>query len=198
MIELKFVSESSRVGLNRQEAEPSALTSNGFIRIGLVLSLFVAVVGWPSSICSQERQATKLPAFEVASLHEVNLTERTGYATYWRPRPCNYQPDRISCALSLRGFVRQAWNITPSQDYKLDRSRLPPDGYGSRAFELRATFPVGTPHLTVQLMLQELLERRFGLRAHFEKRPSNAYVWSLRREVSKRACQQFSIKTNTT
>src|SRR5580698_7604117 len=104
MIELNFVSKNSRVGLNRQEAEPTALTSSGFVRLGLVLLLFVAVPGWPSHICSQEQMAVKLPAFEVASLHEVNLTEKTAYATYWRPRPCSYQPVRISCALSLRGF----------------------------------------------------------------------------------------------
>ena len=176
MIELNSVPENFRVGLNRQEPGPSALTPKGFVRIGLVIAVFLAVAGRPSHIYSQERQTKELPVFEVASLHEINLTETSGYATYWRPRPCNYQPDRIYCALSLRGFVREAWNTTPFQDYRLDRNLLPPNGPGSRAFELKATFPVGTSHLTVQLMLQELLEHRFGLRTHFEKRPRKAYV----------------------
>lgn|GEM_PF-2761596 len=130
---------------------------------------------------AQENTTNTSPQFEVSSLREVSLTSTRsggggGVATYFSPRECVFLPDRINCALTLRGYIREAWGISSNEDYKLDTRLVPRDGFGRKGFALRATFTPGTSHDMILLMLQDLLQERFHLKMHGEERNLQAYA----------------------
>jgi uncharacterized protein (TIGR03435 family) len=149
---------------------------SSLIFIASVLSLICS----GSYLLSQTSSKSLIPRFDVAALHEVVLTSREmaggGVVTYWRPSPCKYQPDRVQCSLTVRGYILEAWGIPFSQSYKLDKSKLPADRFDSKAFELKATMPVGTSKETARLMMRNFLKEKFGLKTHTEKRNMAAYA----------------------
>jgi uncharacterized protein (TIGR03435 family) len=132
------------------------------------------------------------PAFEVVSIRSMLLT-KTAYAgggviVRGLSKPCVYQPDRVECALTLRGLIHEAWGIPPSHAYEVDDKGLlgdvidnrthagvwaPPDTEG---YEVKATMPLNTPVKMARLMLRRALKEKFGLVVHYETRTSKAYA----------------------
>ena len=107
------------------------------------------------------------PEFEVASVkrsgdivagsgQQVNIGVRIDGAQYH------------SNSLSLRDYISIAWRV---KIYQVTG----PDWISSERFDISAKIPAGTPRDKVNEMLQSLLEDRFGLRFHHDKKEFPVY-----------------------
>jgi uncharacterized protein (TIGR03435 family) len=71
---------------------------------------------------------------------------------------------------TMLDLIRTAWNVDPERIFG------GPDWLEMDQFDIAARAPQGTPDRTLRLMLQNLLEDRFHLQVHEDKRPMPAYV----------------------
>ena len=123
-------------------------------------SLFV-LTAW---VALAQSSATR-PEFEVASVKPAQpstdgrMMVRMGG-----------DPGRVTFTnVSLKDLVRRAYNV---KDYQISG----PDWIGSTRFDVTATHPPGTPRETVNLMMQALLQDRFKMVVHIEKKVLPAYA----------------------
>ncbi len=114
-------------------------------------------------------------AFDALSIKQIySHTESSGGSSLtFAPKtfPCQYQPDRVRCGLSIRSMVEEGYQI---DDIEVD---IPKFTYDSdHCFVIEAIMPPGTTKETARLMLQQALAERFGLKAHWEKRDTPVYA----------------------
>jgi uncharacterized protein (TIGR03435 family) len=106
-------------------------------------------------------QSPVKPAFEVVSIKPVGPFEI---------RPAiRISGNRFDCAMSMEALVTTAYQI---KTYQI----VGPDWLNSQRFEINATIPEGSSKDQAPKMLQGLLEERFKLKAHLEKKDQPAYV----------------------
>jgi uncharacterized protein (TIGR03435 family) len=124
---------------------------------------------------AQQTAATPRENFDVISIKQVYPhTERSGGSTTtYGPQsiPCQYQPDRIRCSLTIRSLIEEAYQV---DDIEVDAPRFTYDW--DYSFAIEATMPPGTSKETARLMLQRALAERFGLKVHWEKRDTPVYA----------------------
>ena len=73
-----------------------------------------------------------------------------------------------STSFALKDYIRIAWRV---KDYQVEG----PDWIASERFNISAKIPAGASRDTVPEMLQSLLEQRFGLKFHREKKDFPVY-----------------------
>jgi uncharacterized protein (TIGR03435 family) len=126
---------------------------------------------------AQQTAAAPKDSFDVLSVKQVySHTEGGGGAsgpTTIGPRfiPCQYQPDRIRCQLTLRGLIKEAYQVN---DNEVDVPKWTNDQ--DHWFAIEGTMPPGTTKETARLMLRQGLAERFGLQVHWEKRDTPVYA----------------------
>jgi len=84
-------------------------------------------------------------------------------------KPCEYLAARVTCRLSLWGFLREAFQV---REFEITS----PQWTKEDMFDLQATMPVDTPKSTARLMLQNALKERFGLQYHLAQRMTPVYA----------------------
>lgn len=107
------------------------------------------------------------PEFEVASITP------SGEIVAGSPRPVNIGikidgAQYHSTSFSLKDYIRIAWRV---KDYQVEG----PDWIASERFDISAKLPAGAPRDSVPEMLQSLLEQRFGLKFHRDKKEFPVY-----------------------
>jgi uncharacterized protein (TIGR03435 family) len=119
-------------------------------------------------------QNAPLPSFEVASVKPTAPSDvprsRSGVA-YSRMTggPGTNSPGQFTCSyMPLKGLILSAYGL------KVYRLFGPPSISGDR-YDIAAKIPPGATKEQVNLMLQDLLARRFGLVVHWEKRDLPVY-----------------------
>jgi uncharacterized protein (TIGR03435 family) len=132
----------------------------------------IGVMNPPRS--SAQAQIAPLPSFEVASVKPTAPSDvprsRSGVA-YSRMTggPGTNSPGQFTAAyVPLRALIVRAYGL---RDYQLFG---PPSITGER-YDIAAKIPPGAAKEQVNLMLQDLLVRRFGLVVHWEKRDLPVY-----------------------
>jgi len=106
-------------------------------------------------------QTPARPAFEVVSIKPIGpFQERPGI---------RISGNRFDCAMSLERLITSAYQIKTYQ-------MVGPDWLNSQRFEINATIPEGSSKDQVLGMLQALLEDRFKLKAHLEKKDQPVYA----------------------
>jgi uncharacterized protein (TIGR03435 family) len=141
------------------------------LMVGIAMCEFLIVL--PNA--AQQPAAAPKESFDVISIKQVYPhTERSGGSTTTygpQPIPCQYQPDRLRCALSIRDLVEEAYEV---DDIEVD---IPTFTYDQdHWFAIEATMPPGTSKESARLMLREGLAERFGLKVHWEKRDTPVYA----------------------
>lgn len=116
--------------------------------------------------------ADKRSVFEVASIRPTSPNHRDGKMTVGMA-PAASGPGRIRYPIiNSRWLVSTAYGLPAAQ---VDG----PDWMNSEYFDVNATFPINTPPDQIQLMLQNLLAERFGLKVHRDTRTRQAAAFSL-------------------
>ena len=148
------------------------------IRLGL-MSLVVAIamcellIALPSP--AQQTAAPPADSFDALSIRQVfSHSESAGGSTFTtgpKPIPCQYQPDRIRCQLSIRELIEEAYQIS---DNEVDAPKWT-SGW-DHYFSIEGTMPPGTTKEAARLMLRQGLAERFGLQVHWEKRDTPVYA----------------------
>ncbi len=123
----------------------------------------------------QQPAATPKDSFDVISVKQVypHTVRSGGSITTYGPQsiPCQYQPDRVRCSLTIRSLIEEAYQV---DDIEVDAPRFTYDW--DYSFAIEATMPPGTSKQTARLMLQQALAERFGLKVHWEKRDTPVYA----------------------
>jgi uncharacterized protein (TIGR03435 family) len=103
--------------------------------------------------------------FEVASIKATEMPTAVSSVTFGtRSGPGTDDPTHITSNLkSLRSLVLNAFGLKP---YQLSA----PDSMGSQLFNISAVLPEGTTREQVNVMWQNLLIKRFGMKSHWEQR----------------------------
>jgi uncharacterized protein (TIGR03435 family) len=110
-------------------------------------------------------QATKPPAFEVASIRR-NVGGANGGSL-------SRSGGRMTLDnISLRECIAFAYGIATGRDYELSG----PGWLDAEKFDMVATFPAETPRDRVREMLRTLLAERFELKTHTENRRLASYA----------------------
>jgi uncharacterized protein (TIGR03435 family) len=115
-------------------------------RIGFVIALLVS-----SAVMFAQ-------TFEVASIRPSH-----------NPFGLRISGNRFDCNMPLKDLIATAYEIKSFQI-------AGPDWLDSERFEVQATIPAGSPHSQVPKMLRKLLEDRFKLKAHSEKKNQSVYL----------------------
>jgi uncharacterized protein (TIGR03435 family) len=121
----------------------------------------IAVMFTSSAVLFAQTPAKPKPGFEVVSIKPVGP---------FQIRPgIRISGNRFDCAMSLEGLIITAYQI---KTYQV----VGPDWLNSQRFAINATIPEGNSKDQVPGMLQALLEGRFKLKAHLEKKDQPAYA----------------------
>src|SRR5688572_26331662 len=123
-------------------------------------SLFV-LTGW----MALAQSGAARPEFEVASVKPAQPSTDGRMMIRMGGDPGRVLLNNVS----LKDLVRRAYNV---KDYQISG----PDWIGSTRFDVTATHPPGTPKETVNLMMQSLLQDRFKMVVHTEKKVLPAYA----------------------
>jgi uncharacterized protein (TIGR03435 family) len=130
--------------------------------MGIFRNVCTALAIFSSSALFFGQVATKpKPAFEVASIKPVGP---------FQMRPgIRISGNRFDCAMSLEALIITAYQINTYQI-------TGPEWLNSQRFEINATLPEHTSKDQVPEILRTLLEDRFKLKAHFEKKDQPVYT----------------------
>ena len=116
-------------------------------------------------------------AFEVATV-KIN-TDANGGA-YFSGGPASNDPTQFTgVRLRIGTLVRLAFNINSSYQY------LMPSGMPDTLFDIRGKIPPGTDQAHFELMMQNLLMERFGMKFHREMRDIAGYELTVAKSGSK-------------
>ncbi len=120
-----------------------------------------------------QSQDNPKPSFDVASIKPIDdcreiISAEGGKTFFVRSGPV-FQPGRFTGCLSLKGFLSRA--------YQIEESEISggPDWSDSDNFKIEAKAEGVTDRDTLRLMLQSLLEARFGLKLHYEMQEKPVY-----------------------
>jgi uncharacterized protein (TIGR03435 family) len=109
--------------------------------------------------------ADSRPAFDVAAVK----ADRSGTGV---DRIQNSNGSLIIVNVSLKRCIGLAYGIEDGRDYLFSG----PEWLDSERFDISAKYPPGTRRADSLLMLQRLLDERFGLRLHHESREFTVYA----------------------
>lgn len=127
-----------------------------------------AVLGCLMAVTILAQQRT----FDAASVRVVSLASHPVFGN--RGGPGTSDPGRIHlCCVGMFSLVMRAYGV------ELDQISGPSwimDNVGPGLYEIDATMPVNTTKAEFQLMMENLLEKRFHLQAHREKRTYPGYA----------------------
>ena len=138
----------------------------GLLIVGTLMGLSI------SGLVAQAIDAR--PAFEVASLKPDK--SETGVSRI------NRSGGTLTIEnVSLKRLIGMAYGVADGRDYLFKG----PDWMGSEDFDVAARFPPGTSEPQVLLMLQRLLDERFGLKLHRESHEFSAYALVIDKRGSK-------------
>jgi len=134
----------------------------GFTRAAVVGSLAAVIA---SVILAQQ------PTFDVASVKVVQLASHPVFGN--RGGPGTSDPGRVHlCCVGLYSLLMRAYDV------ELDQIRGPSwimENMGPNLYEIDATMSPNTTQAEFQLMMRNLLEKRFHLQAHSERRNFPGY-----------------------
>jgi uncharacterized protein (TIGR03435 family) len=125
------------------------------IRIGLLLCLAAGVTF----------AADSRPSFDAAS---VKADQSDTGVDHVRNAGGTFLTENVS----LRRYIAMAYGLPESREYLLSG----PEWLDSERFDISARYPAQTSNADSLLMLQRLLEERFGLKVHHETRDFAAYA----------------------
>jgi uncharacterized protein (TIGR03435 family) len=128
------------------------------------------VVFSSSALLFGQTSAKPKPAFEVVSIKPIGPFQI-------RPE-MNVSGNRFDYAMPLVTLIASAYQI---KTYQI----VGPDWLNSQRFEIHAIIPEGAPRDQIPAMLQTLLEDRFKLKAHLEKKEQLVYALVVSKEGSK-------------
>ncbi len=121
-----------------------------------------------------QSQDSPKPSFDVASIKPTDdcrqiIQESPGRARVYMLSP-RFQPGRFSGCSSLKGLMSVA--------YQVDRDEIAgaPDWSDSANYKIEAKAEGETDTEVLRIMLQSLLEERFGLKFHNETREKEVYI----------------------
>ncbi len=123
------------------------------IRIASVIAILTS-----SAVMSAQTITNPKLTFEVASIRPSHL-----------PFGIRIDANRFDCTMPLKDLIATAYEI---KTYQI----AGPDWLDSERFDVHATIPVGSSMSEVPMMLRTLLEDRFKLKAHFEKKNQPVYL----------------------
>jgi len=123
-------------------------------------------------------QTATAPSFDVVSVKMVNPGQGERPATHSDAGRIDYHLVR------MKTLVLRAWNV---EDYQVV---WPAWVEGRNAYDVSATMPADTTKEQLQLMLRDLLTRRFGISVHRETRDTKVYAL----EVSPRGLKILPAK----
>jgi uncharacterized protein (TIGR03435 family) len=135
----------------------------------MVIAICELLIALPNS--AQQIAATPKESFEALSIKQIYSQVVAGFRSGPKTFPCQYQPDRVRCGLSIRSIVEEAYQVDDIE-VEIPKFTFDQDHY----FAIEATMPPGTTKETARLMLQQGLTERFGLRVHWEKRDIPVYA----------------------
>lgn len=145
----------------------------------LIMRAFVpaVVVGYLSIAVGLGQQ----PAFDVASVKTVNLASHPVFGN--RGGPGTSDPGRIHlCCVGMFSLLIRAYGV------EIDQIAGPAwimENMGPNLYEIDATMPTGTTNGQFQLMMQNLLAKRFHLEMHRETRSFPGYELELAKDGPK-------------
>jgi uncharacterized protein (TIGR03435 family) len=113
-------------------------------------------------------QNTPRPAFEVASIRPAAETPPQNYTAGVRIDGAQFR----SSYLTLKDDLAMAYRV---KIYQISG----PDWIGSDRFDMAATIPQGVPTTQIPVMMQSLLEERFQVKLHREKKEFPVYALQL-------------------
>ena len=114
---------------------------------------------------SPRPEASPRPEFEVATIRPSAQGPQDGVTAGVR-----IDDAQVHCvALTLKDYVGIAYRV---KLYQISG----PDWIGSERFDIAATFPAGAPTTEFPEMMQRLLEERFQIKVHREKKDFPVYV----------------------
>jgi uncharacterized protein (TIGR03435 family) len=106
--------------------------------------------------------AQQRPTFDVVSIKHVGDLQssivRDGNMSRSSMRPFQFTPGSVSCRMTLRNILLQAYQLAP---YQIQG----PEWMQSEVYEISARMTDGTSKDTARLMLQSALEDRMGMKA---------------------------------
>ena len=128
----------------------------------------VAVLGcWAAAVMAEQQ-----PAFDAASVRVVKLASRPAFGNSGGPGSSD--PSRIHlCCVGMFSLLMRAYDV------QLDQISAPAwvmDNMGPNLYQIDATMPADTTAAQFQLMMRSLLEERFHLKIHREKRSFAGYA----------------------
>ena len=128
-----------------------------------LLCLLTASLSTVTTLSAQPPQLAR-PEFEVASIRIAAPTSQTDHGAVTHGGPGTPDPGRILYrSFNLRELILRAYQIPT---YRL----IIPDSFAEKRFDVVANLNAGTTQEQLDLMLQNLLADRFGLRFH--RRPT--------------------------
>ena len=161
---------TKNIGYKLSRVKKIFLTAMGFI--ALTVPLLIGILTAPP-VRAYSQDGPK-PAFEVASIKPTDdcrqITERSpGRYSIFVQSP-RFQPGRFSGCSSLKGFMSIA--------YQVDSGEITdgPDWIDSANYTIEAKAEGETDMEVLRLMLQSLLEERFGLKFHNETLEKPVYA----------------------
>jgi uncharacterized protein (TIGR03435 family) len=118
--------------------------------------------------CGLFGQTAPPPAFEVASVKLVPPPEITrDYAIHVASDPERIDYRNVQLVIAIREAYRVTWELETGTG---------PASIWSERYDIQAKIPPNTPKEQVPLMLQALLEERFRLAVHWEKKQRPVYA----------------------
>jgi uncharacterized protein (TIGR03435 family) len=132
-----------------------------------LFAVLASVIGY-----GQELKEGDRPAFEVVSVKPSGTNTYVMYGSGMvKPHtfPFRYSGQHLTCDLSLREIIGEAFSV---KDFQIAGSGW----MATQTYEIAALMPPGTTKDRARLMLQTMLEERFGLRFHREQKDLPAYA----------------------
>ena len=157
-----------RIGLKLTTTKKLLLLGTGFIALAIPL-MIVALTTNPG--LAQSNDGAK-PSFDVASVKPADDCRQvisSGEKQMVFIRGPEFQPGRFTGCSSLKSLISIA--------YQIEESEISggPDWIDSASFKIEAKAEDVTARERLRLMLQSLLEERFGLKIHHETQEKSVY-----------------------
>jgi uncharacterized protein (TIGR03435 family) len=164
--------------------DPGAFRSTLIVSRSQSIEIFtcLAVIAIAPLVAVKGQPSPAKPEFEVAS---VRLSPPGGRVLSMKGGPGSDDPARVN----IQGYPLESLILTA---YGIETFEISgPDwlignfGPGSVKVDIVATMPSGTTKHQFELMLQEVLEKRFGLIMHIEKKETPMYELGLAKKSAK-------------
>jgi bla regulator protein blaR1 len=158
---------NGRIAKNLDGGTKALLAAAGLIALAAPI-----VIGLLDGVTVRAQTVSPTLTFEVASVRVAPPPDRPGptLRSSGVPGPNNTDPGRFSTRFDLMNLVLLAYDIPP---YRLT---MPPDITQQLQFEIEAKMPVDTTRAQFDVMLQNLLADRLGLKVHWITKDIDMYA----------------------